>query len=106
MARTRVLDVCGCERRYGRAGPAVYVHFKPKFCRTARAGRLDTFGKSGDRGGQRSDGQDSFPRDDGAETMMPFTICKGHAATLMRDNIDTDQIIRIERIAQLKRGEF
>lgn len=38
--------------------------------------------------------------------MMPFTICKGHAATLMRDNIDTDQIIRIERIAQLKRGEF
>lgn len=38
--------------------------------------------------------------------MKPFTICEGHAATLMRDNIDTDQIIRIERIAQLKRGEF
>ncbi|SHI22578.1 3-isopropylmalate dehydratase small subunit [Pollutimonas bauzanensis] len=38
--------------------------------------------------------------------MKAFTICEGHAAALMQDNIDTDQIIRIERIAQLARGEF
>jgi 3-isopropylmalate/(R)-2-methylmalate dehydratase small subunit len=38
--------------------------------------------------------------------MRPFTVCEGPAAALMQDNIDTDQIIRIERIAQLKRGQF
>ncbi|NYT78781.1 3-isopropylmalate dehydratase small subunit [Alcaligenaceae bacterium] len=38
--------------------------------------------------------------------MTPFRITEGHAAALMRNNIDTDLIIRIERIAQLKRGEF
>jgi 3-isopropylmalate/(R)-2-methylmalate dehydratase small subunit len=38
--------------------------------------------------------------------VKPFTTCIAHAAPLMRDNIDTDLIVRIERIAQLKRGEF
>ncbi len=38
--------------------------------------------------------------------MKAFTICEGYAAPLMHDNIDTDLIIRIERIAKLKRGEF
>lgn len=38
--------------------------------------------------------------------MRAFTTCEGHAAAMMQDNIDTDQIIRIERIAQLRRGEF
>ncbi|PLC51340.1 3-isopropylmalate dehydratase small subunit [Pollutimonas subterranea] len=38
--------------------------------------------------------------------MKAFTICRGVAAVMMHDNIDTDQIIRIERIAQLRRGEF
>lgn len=38
--------------------------------------------------------------------MKPFTTCVAHAAALMRDNIDTDLIVRIERIAQLKRGDF
>jgi 3-isopropylmalate/(R)-2-methylmalate dehydratase small subunit len=38
--------------------------------------------------------------------MKAFTRCEGYAAALMQDNIDTDQIIRIERIAQLKRGEL
>ncbi|MFW7341688.1 3-isopropylmalate dehydratase small subunit [Pollutimonas sp. H1-120] len=38
--------------------------------------------------------------------MKAFSVCEAHAAPLMRDNIDTDLIVRIERIAQLKRGEF
>lgn len=38
--------------------------------------------------------------------MKPFTVFEGIAAPLVRDNIDTDLIIRIERIAQLGRGEF
>ena len=38
--------------------------------------------------------------------MKAFTTCHGVAAAMMQDNIDTDQIIRIERIAQLRRGEF
>jgi 3-isopropylmalate/(R)-2-methylmalate dehydratase small subunit len=38
--------------------------------------------------------------------MTPFTTVEGHAAALMHDNIDTDVIVRIERIAQLQRGQF
>jgi 3-isopropylmalate/(R)-2-methylmalate dehydratase small subunit len=38
--------------------------------------------------------------------MTPFTILEGCGAALMQDNIDTDVIVRIERIAKLKRGEF
>lgn len=38
--------------------------------------------------------------------MKPFTVCEANAAALVRDNIDTDVIVRIERIAQLKRGQF
>jgi 3-isopropylmalate/(R)-2-methylmalate dehydratase small subunit len=35
-----------------------------------------------------------------------FTVCEGIAAPLMLDNIDTDMIVRVERIAQLQRGQF
>ncbi|NYT84066.1 3-isopropylmalate dehydratase small subunit [Pollutimonas harenae] len=38
--------------------------------------------------------------------MKPFVLCETHAAPLVRDNIDTDLIVRIERIAQLRRGQF
>ena len=38
--------------------------------------------------------------------MRAFTVCEGIAAPLMRDNIDTDMIVRIERISQLQRGQF
>jgi 3-isopropylmalate/(R)-2-methylmalate dehydratase small subunit len=38
--------------------------------------------------------------------MKPFTVLEGFGAALMQDNIDTDVIVRIERIAKLKRGEF
>lgn len=38
--------------------------------------------------------------------MKPFTVLQGFAAPLMMDSIDTDIIVRIERIAKLKRGEF
>lgn len=38
--------------------------------------------------------------------MRAFDVCTGHAAVLERDDVDTDVIVRIERIAQLKRGEF
>jgi 3-isopropylmalate/(R)-2-methylmalate dehydratase small subunit len=38
--------------------------------------------------------------------MKAFTVCEGIAAPLMRDNIDTDMIVRVERIAQLRRGQF
>jgi 3-isopropylmalate/(R)-2-methylmalate dehydratase small subunit len=38
--------------------------------------------------------------------MKAFDVCTGYAAPLARDDVDTDVIVRIERIAQLKRGEF
>jgi len=38
--------------------------------------------------------------------MIPFTICEGPAAPLLQENIDTDMIIRIERISKLSRGEL
>lgn len=38
--------------------------------------------------------------------MSPFTILTGPAAPLMLDNVDTDIIVRIERIAKLARGQF
>lgn len=38
--------------------------------------------------------------------MTPFTILTGPAAPLMVDNVDTDIIVRIERIAKLVRGQF
>lgn len=39
-------------------------------------------------------------------TMEAFTVNTGVAAPIVRDNIDTDMLIRIERLAQLKRGQF
>ena len=38
--------------------------------------------------------------------MIPFTVCEGPAAALLQANIDTDMIIRIERISKLSRGEL
>jgi 3-isopropylmalate/(R)-2-methylmalate dehydratase small subunit len=38
--------------------------------------------------------------------MKAFNVCEGIAAPLLRDNIDTDMIVRVERIAQLQRGQF
>ncbi|NML30376.1 3-isopropylmalate dehydratase small subunit [Paraburkholderia antibiotica] len=38
--------------------------------------------------------------------MKKFTECRSHAAVLARNNVDTDLIIRIERMSQLKRGQF
>jgi 3-isopropylmalate/(R)-2-methylmalate dehydratase small subunit len=38
--------------------------------------------------------------------MKAFTVVRGAAAPLLRNNVDTDLIIRIERISQLVRGQF
>lgn len=38
--------------------------------------------------------------------MKPFSTIEAYAAPLMENSIDTDVIVRIERIAKLKRGEF
>jgi 3-isopropylmalate/(R)-2-methylmalate dehydratase small subunit len=38
--------------------------------------------------------------------MKAVTIIEGPAAPLLRDNVDTDLIIRVERIAQLVRGQL
>lgn len=38
--------------------------------------------------------------------MKPFTTVESPAAVLLQDNIDTDVIVRIERIAKLQRGGF
>lgn len=38
--------------------------------------------------------------------MTPFTVLSGPAAAIPRNNVDTDLIIRIERMSQLKRGQF
>ena len=42
----------------------------------------------------------------GAIDMEPFIILTGPAAPLMRANIDTDIIIRIERITQLSKQQL
>jgi len=39
-------------------------------------------------------------------TMTPFTVVAGAAVPLMRANVDTDVIIRIERLTSLKRAEL
>jgi len=38
--------------------------------------------------------------------MEKFTVLKGVAAPLMLANVDTDAIIRMERLSRLERGEF
>lgn len=38
--------------------------------------------------------------------MKQFTECTGYAAPLLTDDINTDLIVRIERMSQLKRGQF
>jgi len=38
--------------------------------------------------------------------MKAFDVCSSRAAVIDRNDIDTDVIVRIERIAQLKRGQF
>jgi 3-isopropylmalate/(R)-2-methylmalate dehydratase small subunit len=38
--------------------------------------------------------------------MTPFTTVSGPAAPLMRDNVDTDVIIRIERLTNLQRDQL
>ena len=38
--------------------------------------------------------------------MKRFVTCESVAAVLARDNVDTDMIIRIERMTTLKRGQF
>lgn len=38
--------------------------------------------------------------------MKPFDTVESPAAVLLQDNIDTDVIVRIERIAKLQRGQF
>jgi 3-isopropylmalate/(R)-2-methylmalate dehydratase small subunit len=38
--------------------------------------------------------------------MKQFTQCIGTAGVIARNNVDTDLIIRIERMSQLKRGQF
>lgn len=38
--------------------------------------------------------------------MTPFTIVRGAAVPLMLDNVDTDAIIRIERLAALERDQL
>ncbi|MDM0045016.1 3-isopropylmalate dehydratase small subunit [Variovorax dokdonensis] len=38
--------------------------------------------------------------------MQPFTLLRGTAALLPLDNVDTDLIIRIERLTSLARGEL
>lgn len=38
--------------------------------------------------------------------MKPFIECRSVAAVIDRDNVDTDMIIRIERMTTLKRGQF
>lgn len=38
--------------------------------------------------------------------MQPFNRLDAIAAPLMRDNVDTDMIVRVERLVALRRGEF
>src|SRR5690606_23589406 len=40
------------------------------------------------------------------QRMKPFIECSSVAAVIARDNVDTDMIVRIERMTTLKRGQF
>src|SRR5690606_17375963 len=39
-------------------------------------------------------------------SMKAFVECSSPAAVIDRDNVDTDMIVRIERMTTLKRGQF
>src|SRR5690606_25781275 len=71
------------------------------------AGRIDPFGQPRDRRRVR-DRRAHYERIGiaGGRGMRRFVTCESVAAVLARDNVDTDMIIRIERMTTLKRGEF
>ena len=95
VARTRVQHVR--RRQWGARATRCTVgfHLQPEFRGTAGAGCPHPFGQPGHGGGGSGHRRD-YRRQE--PVMQAFTTVSGTAAPLMRDNIDTDIIIRIERL--------
>ena len=112
VARARLLDVPRHEQRDGAAGPAQRLHLQPQLRRPPGAGRAHASGqpRHGRRGRarrahrrrahdltrQRNIGRQRRARS--IDMMEAFTVLEGIAAPLLRPNINTDIIIRIERL--------
>src|SRR3954451_22393714 len=105
MARTRLLDVRRRKWRSGWPWRAMCIDIQSQFRGPARAGCNDASGKPRRGGGERHRGENRHACS-GACRIKAFTVCEGIAAPLLRYNIDTDMIVRVERIAQLQRGQF
>src|SRR5580704_15127596 len=99
MARTWLLDVPCRQRRDGRPRPAIGFHFQPQLCRSAGSAGAHASGKPRKRRSRGHRGRDCRRSDHGALSMpKPFEKLTAIAAPIMRANIDTDVIIRIERL--------
>src|SRR5207253_1252537 len=111
MARARLLDVPRHEQRDGAAGPAQRLDLQPQLRRPPGTGRTHPSRQSGHgrRGRARwmhrrcahdltSPRRIPRERDNGSIDMQAFTVLEGVAAPLLRPNINTDIIIRIERL--------
>src|SRR5262249_47461317 len=92
-------DVSCCQWRDGWARPAFHFYLEPKFCRSPGAAGTYASGKPRERCGRGHRRRDCRCPYDGALTMpKPFNKLTAIAAPIMRSNIDTDVIIRIERL--------
>ena len=82
-----------------RARPALGLDIQPQFHRPPGAARPHPSGEPGEGGGGGDLRRHRRCADDGALKMpKPFTKLTAIAAPIMRTNIDTDVIIRIERL--------
>src|SRR5450631_1291377 len=99
---------CG-EWRDGSTGPALRFVLEPKFRRPSGPGRANASCQPGNGRGRC----DCWPHRGRAQprrarwhTMTPFIRLEALAAPVMRANIDTDQIIRIDRLIEHPRGRL
>src|SRR3979409_354404 len=99
MARAGLLDVPCRQRRDGGSRPTFALALHPQFCWPTRPAGTHPSGEPGQRRGGRDRGRDHRCTNDGALSMSkPFDKLTAIAAPIMRSNIDTDVIIRIERL--------
>ena len=99
VARARLLDVPCRQWRDRGARPALGFHIEPELCRSAGAAGAYPSGKPCKRRRSSDRGRDRRRPNRGALIMpKPFDKLTAIAAPIMRSNIDTDVIIRIERL--------
>src|SRR5581483_5845068 len=114
VARARLLHVPRHEQRDGAAWPAQRFYLQPQFRRAPGTRRAHAPGEPGDgrcRSRRRSHRRRarhlrSSPNKPEREVMQAFTVLEGAAAPLMRTNINTDIIIRIERLRDFEGSQL